>query len=239
MFIEEKNINKENLDTYFKELAKEYRKLIGKKMNAEIILIGGAAIIESYDFRDMTNDIDAIINASSAIKDAINTVGDKYNLPKGWINTDFQRTSSYSNKLLQYSIFYKTYYHVLDIRIVKGEYLIAMKLRAFRKYKNDLSDIVGIVMEHYNNGDIITMDRVEKAVLNLYDSWDEFPVGAKNFITNLLSNRNYRDIFNLTKQNEKEAKDNLLEFDKKYPEILKESNVDNILQNLKKRNDKK
>ena len=35
---------KENLDSYLKELAKEYRKLGGKAMPAEIILIGGAAI---------------------------------------------------------------------------------------------------------------------------------------------------------------------------------------------------
>lgn len=36
---------KENLDDYLKELGKEYRRLNGKSMPAEIILIGGAAII--------------------------------------------------------------------------------------------------------------------------------------------------------------------------------------------------
>ena len=35
----------ENLGFYLNELAKEYKKLVGKNMPAEIILIGGAAIV--------------------------------------------------------------------------------------------------------------------------------------------------------------------------------------------------
>lgn len=52
---------KENIDTYLKEIAKEYRKQIGKKMPAELILIGGASVLINYGFRDMTTDIDALI----------------------------------------------------------------------------------------------------------------------------------------------------------------------------------
>ena len=47
--------------------------------------------------------MDAIIKASSSMKDAINYVGDKYDLPVGWLNSDFTHTSSYSPKLVQYS----------------------------------------------------------------------------------------------------------------------------------------
>ena len=42
---------KDNLDMYLKELAKEFRKLNGNKIPAEIILIGGAAILANYGFR--------------------------------------------------------------------------------------------------------------------------------------------------------------------------------------------
>ena len=87
-------ITKENLDIYLKDLGKEFRKLNGKAIPAEIVMIGGAAILINYGFRDMTTDIDAIIHASSAIKDAINRVGDKHNLPNGWLNADFMRTDS-------------------------------------------------------------------------------------------------------------------------------------------------
>ena len=52
---------KVNFDTYLKELAKEFRKLNGKTMKAEIILVGGAAVLANYGFRNMTTDIDAII----------------------------------------------------------------------------------------------------------------------------------------------------------------------------------
>jgi hypothetical protein len=49
-------ITKENLNEYLKELAKEYRRRSGKAIPAEIILIGGAAVLASYGFRDLTYD---------------------------------------------------------------------------------------------------------------------------------------------------------------------------------------
>ena len=128
---------KENLNTYLKELAKEYRKLNGKSMPADIVLIGGAAILANYGFREMTTDIDAVIGSASSMKEAINRVGDKYNLPSGWLNSDFMRTDSYSPRLIEHSQYYKQFSNVLTIRTVTAEYLIAMKLRSGRKYKND------------------------------------------------------------------------------------------------------
>ena len=85
-------IDKEKLDVYLKELAKEYRRMGGKAMPAELILIGGAAIIVNYGFREMTTDIDAIIHAASTMKDAIHHVSDKMNLPNRWLNADFMHT---------------------------------------------------------------------------------------------------------------------------------------------------
>ena len=123
---------KENLDQCLKELAKEYKRLVGKQMPAEIILVGGAAILENYGFRDMTTDVDAVIEAASAMKDAIRTVGDRLGLPYGWLNADFQNTGSYSPRLRlrQYSTHYRTFSGILEIRTVSAEYLIAMKLRS-------------------------------------------------------------------------------------------------------------
>jgi len=92
----DKPFTKENLDGYLKELAKEFRKKNGTKMPAEIILIGGASILINYGFREMTYDMDAIIKSSGAMKDAINTVGDRLGLPIGWLNTDFVNTNSYT-----------------------------------------------------------------------------------------------------------------------------------------------
>lgn len=55
-----KHFTKDNLDMYLKELAKEFRKFNGKTMPAEIILVGGAAVLANYGFRNITTDIDAI-----------------------------------------------------------------------------------------------------------------------------------------------------------------------------------
>ena len=90
----------ENIDQYMKALAKAYRKLGGRNMPAEIILIGGAAVLADYGFREATYDIDAIITASSVMEDAIRAVGDEFNLPNGWLNEDFRKTVSYSPKLV-------------------------------------------------------------------------------------------------------------------------------------------
>ena len=99
MSTENNNVfTRENLDLYLKELAKEYRKLSGKAMPAEIILIGGAAILERYGFRDMTTDVDAIIRAASSMKEAANRVRDRFDLPVGWLNADFMQTDFKASK---------------------------------------------------------------------------------------------------------------------------------------------
>lgn len=144
MSFDEVAFNKEDMDMYLRELAKVFRKLNGKTMPAEIILIGGASVLINYGFRNSTYDIDAIIMSSSAMKQAINQVGDKFNLKNGWMNTDFMKTKSYSSKLTEHSKYYKTFSNILEVRTVTAEYMVAMKLMAGRKYKNDMSDIIGI-----------------------------------------------------------------------------------------------
>lgn len=100
---------KDNLDGYLKELAKEFRKKNGVRIPAEIVLIGGASILINYGFREMTYDMDAIIQSSGVMKDAINSVGDRLGLSTGWLNTDFVNTNSYTPKLIEYSKYYKTF----------------------------------------------------------------------------------------------------------------------------------
>ena len=78
---------KENLDYCLRELGKEFRKLNGKTMPAEIILIGGASVLANYGFRDATYDLDAFIQATRYLR----VVGDKLGLPNGWLNSDFVR----------------------------------------------------------------------------------------------------------------------------------------------------
>ena len=229
-----RGFTKENLDTYLQYLGKEYRRLNGKTMPAEIILVGGAAIVANYGFRDMTTDVDAVIHAVSSMKEAINTVGDKYNLPYGWLNADFTRTSSFSHKLEQYSVYYKQFSNVLNVRIVSGEYLIAMKLRSGRSYKNDLSDIIGILSEHEKRAEPITMDKIDKAVVDLYGSWNEFPKDSMQFIADVMQKGNFNQLFELVRMEENYSKKVLINFEQNNPDMMDSNNVDIILKEIKK-----
>ena len=227
--------NKENLDLYLKEVAKEYRKINGKHMPAEIILVGGASILANYGFRNMTTDMDAIIRASSAMKEAINRVGDKYNLPNGWLNSDFMKTDSYSYKLAEVSKHYKTFSNIVDVRTISGEYLIAMKLRSGRKYKNDISDVIGILKDHIKAENPISYEQIDKAVVELYGSWDVIPANSKEAIRTALNEDDLNMSYENKIQEEKTAKEILVDFEEDYPGVLKHDNLNDILSNMKKK----
>lgn len=231
----EKTFSKDNLDLYLKELGKAFRKVNGKSMRAEIIMIGGAAILVNYGFRSMTTDVDAIICASSAMKEAINLVADQFGLQNGWLNTDFMRTDSYSAKLVQFSKFYRTYSGILDVRTVSAEYLVAMKLKSGRAYKHDRSDIVGILAEHEKNGSPISLDSVRSAVTDLYGSWDCISQEMREFIENTYAIEDLSCLYNTVSEEEARSKAVLIEFQHDYPGVTNTANVDDILSALKKK----
>ena len=236
----EKGFTKENLDYYLKELAKEFRKRNGKNMPAEIVLVGGAAILANYGFREMTYDIDAVITASSAMKGAVNAVGDRLGLPNGWLNADFKNTSSYSPKLSRYSKYYHTYSNVLNIRTISAEYLVAMKLMSGRRYKKDLSDIIGILGEQERMGESLSYQQIDCAVKNLYGGWDNISEYAIQVLKAALDSENLKELFMEQEHEEALSKQAVLQVQKYEGEKVKESNVDEIIQKAlkKKRNDR-
>ena len=229
---------KENLDQYLKELAKEFRKRNGKSVPAEIILIGGASVLINYGFREMTYDMDAIINAASSMKDSINYIGDKYNLPNGWMNDDFMRTDSYTPQIAAFSKYYRTYSNVVTFRTISGEYLIAMKLKSGREYKYDRSDVIGILWEHEKRGEPLTLNRIRQAVADLYGSYDVLTDNVKLFIERALENGDYEKMYNRVCQAETENKENLLEYQEKKPGVMNTDNVSDIIAALRRRKER-
>lgn len=228
-----KAFNRDNLDSYLRELAKEFRKINGKKMPAEIILVGGASVLINYGFRDMTNDMDAIIQASSSMKEAINRVADRMNLPNGWINDDFVKTKSYSHNLILHSKYYRTFSNIVSIRTVTSEYLIAMKLMSLRNYKADMSDIIGIIYEEKNSGRTITLDDVKKATTELYGDFNVLPELSRKFIDDVFNAKDLLTMYKKVRVDEYTNKELLLEFEEDYPNVLKEDNLADILKKLK------
>ena len=225
-------ITKENLDTYLKEVAKQFRKLNKKAMPADITLIGGASILVNYGFRDSTYDVDALIQASSAMKDAINYVTDALGLPNGWLNEDFKNTKSYTPRLVKYSKYYRTFSNIVTIRTITGEYLVAMKLMAYRQYKHDISDIVGILREQQRSGNPLTFEQIDKAVTDLYDGWGNMPENAQVLIQSILENDDMDALYEAYANEEAAAKDALITFEDKYPDVLKKDNLSDILKYL-------
>lgn len=228
-FDSKKTFDKCDLDKYLQELGKEYRRLGGRKMPAEIILIGGASILVNYGFRDTTTDIDALISAASTMKEAIRNVGEKNGLSDNWLNTDFVKTASFSTALVQHSVYYKTFANVLSVRTVAGEYLVAMKLMSGRKYKFDLSDVLGVLADHEKNGKPISAESIKQAAADLYGSWDVIPEFSREYLEKLLAKGNYEEMYSSIKRQERINRNELVESEWKDSQALTEKNAKDIL----------
>lgn len=222
-------ITKENLYEMLKLLGKEYRRLTKGKARAEIVMVGGSAVLAGYDFRESTVDIDAIINAASAMTDAIRRVGDLLELPHDWLNAEFQSTSSYSPKLVQYSEPYRVFSHVLEVRIIRAAYLVAMKLKAGRLYKKDMSDVVGILAEHAKRGHPICFEEIDKAVVDLYGSWEEIDPSCTELLMRALQTENLLTLYDELAEQENAARDMLTTIDRRYEGLVNQDNASDII----------
>lgn len=96
------SITKENIDSLLFQLSKRLKKLYGRNFKAELVIVGGAALIINHDFRESTLDIDALSSEISSYKDIVRQIADDYNIPEDWLNSDVSRSSSYSPKIVQF-----------------------------------------------------------------------------------------------------------------------------------------
>ena len=227
--------SKDNIDNLLFQLAKEYKKLNKNGVPAEITIVGGAAIVSKYGFRPSTTDIDSLIFASSSMKDAINIVGDKNGLPTGWINEDFRKTSSYTEKIRQYSRYYNLFANVLEVRMLPAEYDVAMKLASLRPYKYDLSDIVGII-----KSEKLAMEQIEKAVVDFYGGFEKLshPDEAKKLLDSIYSSDDLEELYDSTRTSESDNHVILKDIDDNYPNLLNEGNLASVLEAAKRKRNK-
>lgn len=161
-------ITKDNAFEILKQFAKAYRKELGK-VPGEIIIVGGGSIMLNYKFRDATQDFDVILKTVSGANDVIKKFADEQGLPGDWMNSDFMKTASYSKVLSEISKLRLLLNNgTLEIRTVTGVYLIAMKLRAHRDYRNDISDAIGVLIEEREVGNDISFNDIKNAFYRLY-----------------------------------------------------------------------
>lgn len=221
-----------------KQFAKEYKKENGF-MPIEIIIVGGGSILLNYGFRDFTQDFDVMV--LNDIKNVVNRVADYYNLSNDWMNTDFIRTKSYSSKLREVSSHYCSFNKgSVEFRTVKGEYLIAMKMVSAREYRNDLSDIAGIILFLKKNNNEINYEKIDNAIKFLYDNYDikeSVILKVKEFLN--LSIPELEKEYKSLAIEENEIGEELLIIDKKYRNAVEEETVDVIAQQIKSKKNKK
>ena len=184
-------LDKQLLENCLKELGALLKKKGGHhRLCYELIIVGGASIVLNYCFRLSTMDVDCVDEFGLLMNEVVEEIAAKHNLPHNWINTNFVNTKSYSEKLSQYSSFYKSYANeTLIVRTIKDEYLIAMKLVSARKYKNDYADIYGIIEESRNSGKEITLKSLETAIINLYGSYKNIDPLALEFVKKIIEDK--------------------------------------------------
>lgn len=228
--LRENELTKDTLDFLMDEVAKQHLRSMGKPvMPIEVIVVGGSAILLNYTFRNSTQDVDAWVSGSAGFELAIRQVAEKYGLPVQWLNQDFIRTDSFSVKLREISVHYKTFRKTVEVRTVRDVYLIAMKLRAGRLYKNDLSDIIGILMENKQREIVIDYEAIRESVRFLYHSTNAVDQELWKWLLNALESREYENLYNQVVKEEKSARNVILESINKNPELNNEADVKSVL----------
>lgn len=230
----DKKITRENAPDIIKQLAKEYRKELGK-VPGEIIIVGGGSIMLNYKFRDATQDFDVILKTVSGVTDIIKKFADENGLPRDWMNTDFVKTVSYSDKLYEVSKhLWSLNNGTLEIRTVTGVYLIAMKLMAHRDYRNDISDVIGILIEEKEVGMKITYNDIVNAYRKLYRS--EIPVEIEETVKTLtnLQLTELKDLYEQQKKSEQGLGEKIITYIDDGAEI-NTRNVEDVIAAIKRK----
>ena len=104
-----------------------------------------------------------------------------------------------------------------------------------RKYKNDFSDIIGVLMEHEEKNERISYEDINCAVINLYGSWNTITEEAQTFLKDVLSCKNLAEKYAELRGSEGEMGLLLQGFEIDYSGVLNQSNVNDILDILRRR----
>ena len=86
-------------------------------------------------------------------------------------------------------------------------------------------------------GDPLSMERIKKAVIDLYGAYDVLANGIKAFIERAVKEGSYAEIYKWVRQAEAENKVNLLEYQEEKPGVITGDNVHDIIATLRRRKD--
>jgi len=118
-----------------------------------------------------------------------------------------------------------------------AKYLIAMKLMSGRRYKNDISDVYGILWEHQERKTPISKEAIEQAVTELYGDMAKLPEISVGILEKAFDNGDFGNLYKQSREDEKEARKSLIAFENEYPNTLKTENIDAVLEQMKRKRD--
>ena len=132
-------MEKEQIHKAFMRLGEILR---DRRVTGEVDVFGGAAMVLGFYFRRATQDVDSLVTSGHGqVMQAAQEVGKELHLPPNWLN---EQASIYLSKHRDFSLF-KMYpsegQFGLRVLLAKPEYVLAMKLLAFRLYAADVDDI--------------------------------------------------------------------------------------------------
>lgn len=113
------------------------RRLRQRGLEAEIGVVGGAAMVLAYDARAATMDIDAVFKPAQSVRDVAREIAAEKNLPKDWLN-DGVKGFMPGPPRKRLAIFDSPGIHVWA---PETEYMLAMKAMSARADTMDTEDL--------------------------------------------------------------------------------------------------
>lgn len=167
-------INKDNFDSLITEFSQMLKNRFPNSL-FQMTIVGSCAIMLNYDFKTSVADIDVIMESFSLYQDELLKISEKYEFPEYWINNHFMESPGFTEKIYNITALYKVYLDVLQVYYIPQEYLFATKFKAGRTNRNDICDILDMLIECKNKGIDITVQNIQAAYEYLYGSIDSMP----------------------------------------------------------------
>ena len=177
---------KSDMDNLITMLANKLNKL-DKNNTYKFYIVGGAALASYYGLREFSRDIDAscIGNISNVEKD-IEEIASEIGILPGWLNFDYEKSESYTPKIVDNSILYKVIENC-EFHVASPQLLLCMKLISFRGRpgKFDREDAYKLVEYMRQEGYKVGMQDVIDFFDTLYKPTPELGYGAMTFLMDL------------------------------------------------------
>jgi hypothetical protein len=90
-------------------------------------------------------------------------------------------------------------------------------------------------MEQEERNKPLSFDIIQKAIIDLYDSYDKIPEDSRNFIESIYKKNNLHEFYSKCRELEQENKDVLVEFQENYPGVINGDNLADILKAARER----